>query len=465
MRSDEAVSPAASVKRLRESSEDVIDLEKLTLTEKLKSLLDQVNTQTNKANQTIMSKEEEIREHCFSLRTKVDTQSEIMIEEIRQWNASKRDEIDKYEQQCLDKFNTYSFRSKSLYLKSLVADMNEQQKRIEQLIDDVSCDVQQINKLITDTMTKLQELKMEKAIVTKHKFNNNLLGLSVEAADHFKPGKYVALQTMSMPGFTKQVNNVRHAIPDFNEMLYCFINPCVDSYELIVLVRHKSNCTSFVKLDKHGTIISEKTTDLKFKYVTKIQTVKNWFVVQTYPDYQFKRFDYEFNELEMTYIKTDHARSKFTLNQKYMINLLTNPASCKTISFSSHDLATTPHTKPTHLMPKNVIEMLASDKYLYIWYGKKCEVVEMDFSKPSVFNNLAFDKVFHGTKLWGDKYIATFDPRTGKVSLFTQDKNVKFVKEYAISVDDDITKYRMSTDSSNALCFFNSQGDIYHNFF
>ena len=153
---------------------------KAQLVDELKELLSQVIVKSDKAWHNASSKQEEIREHYAALRTKVDAQSEIMIEEIREWSENAREEINKHEKECLDKFNAEEFEASATEIKSLLKDMKSLESRINKKLADVKTNAGAIKKLIDETTEKLDELSQCDLTMKKLKFSYNILELIVK---------------------------------------------------------------------------------------------------------------------------------------------------------------------------------------------------------------------------------------------------------------------------------------------
>ena len=55
--------------------------------------------ETDDAMHVIFSSQKDIRKYCFSLKSKVDSQSDTMIAQIRKWNEEQKEKIKKYERE------------------------------------------------------------------------------------------------------------------------------------------------------------------------------------------------------------------------------------------------------------------------------------------------------------------------------------------------------------------------------
>lgn len=512
------------------------DLEKQKLIDQLKNLQNDMNINTEKASRTMLSKQEEISEYCFSLRTKVDTQSEIMIEEIREWNQEMLEKIDKYEQELIGKFNVDEFEQTSSDINALLAEMESLQSKISQKLDDAKTTSQNISKLIVEASVKLDELKKSDFMLRKLKFSDSLLELEHKK---FDPSQDICLAESRMLGLDclLKVTKVRD-MPNFKELVYCFINPYADSHQLIAIFRNSSKRIVLVKMDETGKVLKKKTTSLEID-VERVQTVESGFLLQMPGFAGFKRFDYDFNSLK---IVTECYRDNLTLNEQYSIFSKQQRQASQYFVYSSHDL--TQRLKSIPGIQDKVVGMLASDEYLYVRYQDRVQIHDIeqaatqdassndcsdtnvlcsnhsidssffssffgDGSQNSSFDSQSensdpfavsqsdssisieesvpdngsdvdsdtedssdseiVDKAFESDisdwKLYGDEFIVTFNNKSGKIRLYSQDKSLDMIKEYDLNVNGKIAEYSMSTDWADGLCFFSNTGYIYHNLF
>ena len=460
----------------------------------LKELLSDVSKETNKATQTILSKEDEIRDHCSELRTKVNTQSETIIEEVNKWNVEMLKKIDDYEKDCLDKFNPEEFEASASILKSLLLEMNDHQKEIEQQINDA----EKVNEMIDRTQTILQDLKKEQKMARKSKFSNNVLNLSVDVRA-FNPSMLTNFVTNVDTASLSRMQHIRtiRDMPDFERLEECFINPFATSFELIAIYENKYNKTTLIKMNGYGKVLNEKVVN-QIEYISYIQTANDYFIFQhSYPT-KWRRFDYDFKELEMTKSKPrsdqqnqDDQESETDFDTRdrdatYTVNaraIFTHTYDIHDMNMYSHDMSVKRKLYSIH-NDGPIHKMLVNENHLYIWSDKEVctyDIEDLPYTNASKHWNLgelcaiSFERDFDYVKLLGDQYIAVFNSSSNKVSIFTQDSKLDFVKEFILSdceaaIDDEAVRdygalLRMSTDRSDGLCFFNSNGDIYHNLF
>lgn len=426
--------------------------DKVKVVQKLKVVLNEMSQQTDKAMHTILSKEKEIKEHCVNLRNKVDIESEILIEKIREWNEDMKNEINEYEKECLDKFNEDGFKKSACKLKALVDDVNDHQKNVD-------LEIERIKELINETSAKLTSLKRENMMVKRQKFGKRFLKLNHVK---FDPSGIDSPSSLSADGL-KHLTTIRD-MSDIKEATI-FINPFAYLDELIAIVQDKSDKLKFIKMDGDGHILKEKDTDLRFKVDSKIQTLEDSFIIQRQKNCQLMRFDYDFNVIKMSKKFDFSNMDGFTANQRFIISIHREQGK-ELLRFSNHDLS-----EVEHEFEINGIDMiLATDKYLYVWYDNLVEIIDIECregrSKPQFFDDeYSFICDFFDVKMLGDKYIATYSYDNSVLRLYTADGRLEFVKEERLDLID-VMGCRMSQDCSREFCFYNQiTGDIYHNLF
>lgn len=369
---------------------------------KLQHLLDELSKEIKEVKHTLNRGKQEIGEHSSILRARLEADSELAIEAIRDWSDKMRNEITESEKQSVDKIS--------------------QSGAFNGLIEYTSRDKD---------------------------WHPSMLG----RLDNFDLG----------------LDNLTHLTlfeepKDDHTLFHCFINPYSSQYELIVLA--KDSTGSFLaKLDQMGKITMKTPVDIKFD-INRLQTLEQGFIWQE-STYKYVGFDYNFNQIETQELSTTFLDYKFSASSDTVF-YWQRSEDCYykepgySINMATHEL------KPYDCVSDDCLveycyDLLASDRYLYMLSYSQIRVVEM----PSqlVVNHLKaanFDlgyRHFSQVKILGDKYIAAYN-MNGKVTLYSHDSQLDKLKEFIIQVPD---KAEMSLDHSDRLCFFTSNGHIYHN--
>lgn len=445
--------------------------------EKIKYLL---NINTEKSKDVVSSQERELIEHSASLKLKVDTYSEMLIEEIRQWNQNMRYKISENEKNCLNEFDEKEFETCDVFIQSALVDVNDLKQRIDWRIDDFESETTQIFNLVGEASSKLFDLK-------KFEMRKEELPDDVGSSDQeLDPDNVVAIKAFRRDTLLK-VNTIRD-MSDFIELKYCFVNPYATPHELIAIVVGELNTLVFVKMAMNGQVLMRKQVSSSFDAkVFKVQTIKEGFIFSTnYYERKLMRFDYDCNEIATNDKLFQEDKSsgadwdaEFAVNKNYLISStgFTECIQCMQFNFRSHDLSKTLVIKHVNDADSSEYTVLANDKYLYIVhrnsqdirYQEEFGTVTVDLSNPLGPNCHTIIKNMFSLpclKLLGDKYVAGFYRSSHKISLFIQEQELKLVEDFMIDPDSGIGDCQMSTDCSNGLCFFNNQtGEIYHNFF
>lgn len=431
--------------------------------EELKAFLSKASHITDKATHTLLSKQEEISEHFFSVRNKLDLQCELMLEDVRNWNEKQREKVDKYEKECLEKFNKGEFEAGASVVRSMVAEVVEYENQIESQMNEAQTDDELINDLIKETTTKLQNLIMEQKILKKKKLGH----LDLSDKFKFRPSHFAAMRTSITSNEFRHVDTIRH-IHDFHRLLNCFINPYAETYELIAIVMNKSNNATLYKLYKmnsSGKILKENQVNISLP-VLEVQTVKEgFFIVKNGPylnDGTDKIFDYDLNPLETDstkYLNIIASKTFKTLQSQRSI-----------YSQYGSSMAKRFRSPIYNRLPSVSCDMLASEKHLYFWQknnvnkalGTKRKWNEEISIKTQASKSQLINQQF---KVLGDKYIAGFTSDDSTLYFYTQDDKVVLIEMFKINLAGGVKPNKMANDCSNFVCLFNSVGDIYHDLF
>lgn len=427
--------------------------EDLKLVQKLKDLLGEVTTKSEKAKLAILSKEAEIIELCSRLTLKIDAKSEMFIEEIRSWSQTLRSEVIEYQNKCLEKFDADKFEEAASSMKPLINEMESLQESINQQIDHDNLDHQKIEKLVEDINSTLREFNKQNSAIKKQKFSDTLLFFGARNA------KLDLHQMARLFRFkTNWLDHLRLVTTFETTLSYCFINPFASPREIIALLYDTPDQLTFIKMDTDGKIIMKKEATSSFKFKS-LQSLEYGFIMQMDDDNRhFKRYDYDFNEIG-DYKCALYLYDGFAANRDYVICSAVNPKYYTiSISFFGHDLnADQCFSLPTGCQVDRISKMLANEKYLYIWYRNGLRVIDTKAQK--VVNDIDFGKMRNCyVKFLGNEYIAVFNQKKQRVNLYTQDHKVELVKVYQVSIGGDCS---MANDFSDEFCFFDSEGNVF----
>lgn len=446
------------------------------------SLLEEARVMRDKATYTMLSKDEEIKDYCMTLATQVDAHTETIIQEMREWNERTREKIKEYQEECLKSYDMSGrLEASATVMKSLLDEMESIiQNRSSQQLDEQT----EQNELIKKLSAKLVDLQLHYLVMRNQKFSGNIIELEIKNAE-FKPDEVASLESANIFSSERliRIRTIQDMMPEFKELVYCFINPYATPHQLIALVLNKSEQVVFVKMRLNGEILMQKPAPERL-YVLELCTLPSGFMIQTYKVYlnerKLKRFDYDFNELT---IDDDFGSGDgvFSANQSHFINIKSNKSYGRweppQLCLRSHDLSRL--CTSVCYDGGDCFKMLATDKYLYTWWdhdedhylvmttfaietkcGIKCEqhVECFDPLPKSVYaNQFPLEEIEHSDcKVVGDKYIA-MHCRGNRISLLSHNSQLSLLKEFEIGINDCPNAIKMSTDSSNGFCFFDSK--------
>ncbi len=76
--------------------------------EQLRLKLAELKKNSDNYKFTIQNGEAQVKEYCVQLRSQVNMEAEVLIEQILKFNATMIGEVNKYEEQCISSFNSKS---------------------------------------------------------------------------------------------------------------------------------------------------------------------------------------------------------------------------------------------------------------------------------------------------------------------------------------------------------------------
>jgi hypothetical protein len=88
--------------------------------EELKTKLAEIKGKCGELKLSLEKGVDEVKEHCIRLRNQVHLETDILIEEAHAFNESLIAEIDKYEQECIDSFNSNTKTSDNVINKFIL---------------------------------------------------------------------------------------------------------------------------------------------------------------------------------------------------------------------------------------------------------------------------------------------------------------------------------------------------------
>jgi hypothetical protein len=250
------------------------------LTEKLMEIKDKCNElKLNLDNGT-----DKVKEHCIHLRSQVHLATDVLIEDAHKFNESLIAEIDKYEQECTDSFNSMTTTNDNKFDKFIV-DLNEfHSVKIKYLTEfDVKENV--VEEALAKADSYLRDLNIKERSLKNIQYN----GKVAEFKKCQNKINRTSIGTLEYKSF--ELDNLKKLV--FNNDIIDNYSSCVNLFKrenghnfiFYIDSNHNLNMCSF---DNDGTIVRKKINSLEYSGSQKdasqitqfrIAQISNYFII------------------------------------------------------------------------------------------------------------------------------------------------------------------------------------------
>jgi hypothetical protein len=142
--------------------------------EKLRAKLAEMKEKNDDLKANLDNGTDQVKEYCIELRNQVHLQTEILLEQVHQFNENLRAEIDKYEQQCIDSFGN-KIVNKETEFSGFIKEINKFFDDKTKYLNEFLIDETAIGESLALADNYLMKLKKEDLALKKIKFDGKLM--------------------------------------------------------------------------------------------------------------------------------------------------------------------------------------------------------------------------------------------------------------------------------------------------
>jgi hypothetical protein len=228
--------------------------------ESLESKLAEIKMQGDQFNINLQNGVDEVQAHCSKLRNQVDLRTEILIQQVHQFNDKLMAEIDEYERECIDSYGS-KIKEKDTEFAELLAEINKFYAENTRYLKEFKLDNSKIEESLEKADGYLEKLNEAGLTLRDLKFNGELIEFTNSEAQH---------DTRSLLG-ELDLQHVRLKIENLKE-IQLGLNICPDYERCSSLFRLKDGTSvafymafdykfSLIKFDDESNVLS-RLTDL-----------------------------------------------------------------------------------------------------------------------------------------------------------------------------------------------------------
>jgi hypothetical protein len=191
----------------------------------------------------------QVREHCIRLRNQVHLETDILIEEAHKFNEGLIAEIDKYEQECIDSFNSNAAKTDNKFQHFLV-ELKKFHTDNTKYLNEFRIDVKQVEEAVAKADIHLRRLKIEDKSLKKIKFNNKIAEFSKCQNKHSLLGTLTYKPLDFEIGGLKQLTFNNQILKSYNSGINIFKDDSGNSYAFFI---NSSHCLNLISFDNDGS--------------------------------------------------------------------------------------------------------------------------------------------------------------------------------------------------------------------
>jgi hypothetical protein len=259
--------------------------------EELKSKLDEIKVKSDDLKANFDNGTDQIKEYCIQLRNQVHLQTDILLEQIHEFNEKMIAEIDQYEGQCVSSFNNKSPKYNNENMQFL-SEINNFYTENAKYLSEFRIDDAKIHDGLVLADSYLKKLNREDSALKKIKFNKKLMEFkkSDKKPDKHSLGLFDFRQIITDLESVKEIQLCDQIVQNFNSSLHLFKLENDTNAAFYIDYNYYLNMVTF---DNSGQVINQNLNLFDNYQIVDLKVVKLGTYFSINVDFGAD-FDYEF---------------------------------------------------------------------------------------------------------------------------------------------------------------------------